>query len=192
MSRFLPKLTGILALTLIVQGALAQGSLVDYQKQVDMLVKLLSYNRNFLQGEEDIRIGLVYDSSPESTAFFNEFSQSLMHVITSGQKIGKRKITFSGLQFASLADLNSMASMFNVAVFVVAPGNDNNLASISKVAQDQGIFTYSSVGQYLAQSVATGVENVNGQIKIVVNLPLAKIQGAQFKAELLQVARVIK
>lgn len=192
MSRSLPKLVGFLFLFLFMQGTMAQGGLIDYQKQVDMLVKLLSYNRNFLQGEGDIRIGLIYKNSPESIAYFNEFSESLMNVISKGQKVGKRKITFSGLEFSSQADLNASASTFNVAVFVVAPGNDGNLVPISKVAQDLGIFTYSSVGQYLAQNVATGVENVDGQIKIVVNLPLAKIQGAQFKAELLQVARVIK
>lgn len=167
---------------------------VPVGKQTEVLLKMLNYNSSIdaIEGNS-LRIGIVYsESNSKSMSDYEAIGNSLFDLISAGKKVKAKKITFSGIGFTSGANLKTQASNLNVAVLYVTPGNDANLAAISQVASSEGILTFSGERSYLTQGIASGVEMVGSNAKIVINLPSAKSQGAKFSAQLLQIANVLR
>ena len=168
---------------------LANDKTVPLDKQADVLLKVLGYERSLAGREGDLRIGIVYtERDLESKKAWQEFAASLDKL---GGTVGGRKVSYSILEFRSEERLKTMASMLGVSVFYVTPGNLGNLAAISRVAKEIGILTFSGVEDYIPNGIAVGVENSEGKTKIIIHLPSAKAQGARFSADLLNVAKVI-
>ncbi len=172
----------------------AESGSVPIGKQTDLLIKMLGYNKSLAKVDGDaIRIGVIYSqSNAESMTDWQNVAQSLFEMITAGKTIHSKKITFSGIDFTSADGLKNTSSSLNVSVFYITPGHDANLSAISNVAKSEGILTFSGVRSYLTQGIASGVELVGNSPKIVINLPSAKSQGAEFNAQLLSIANVIK
>ncbi len=167
---------------------------VPVGKQTEVLLKMLKYN-NALSSIEgnSLRIGIIYtESNAKSMNDYEQIGNSLFDLISAGEEIQSKKITFSGIGFTNAANLKTQATNLNVAVLYVTPGNDANVAAISEVAASSGILTFSAVKSYLTQGIASGVEMVGDNPKIVINLPSAKAQGAKFSAQLLQIANVLR
>jgi hypothetical protein len=172
----------------------ASDNVVSPEKQTDILLKVLGYDRSLLnRGGKSLRIGVIYtDLNPESVGAWQKINTSLDHITSGGCTVGGKKLSYSGILYTSEEDLKRFASMVRVAVFFVTPGNESNLASITRVAQSEGILTFSGVIHYMVRGIATGVELIDGNPKIVIHLSSAKAQGADFKADLLKIAKVIQ
>lgn len=185
----------LLAIILLsVLFAFADNGEVPVGKQTELLLKMLNYNGAIKKIDgSSLRIGIVYtESNAKSMTDYEQIGNSLFDLISAGKQVQSKKITFSGIGFTNAANLKTQANNLNVAVLYVTPGNDANLSAISEVASSSGILTFSGVRSYLTQGIASGVEMVGGAPKIVINLPSAKAQGAQFSAQLLQIANVLR
>jgi hypothetical protein len=172
----------------------AQASSIPGAKLADILFKVMSYDRTVL-GREDaqLRVGIVYtESSASSMSGFEQIMDSLFELVKAGRTVGGKKVTCSGISYTSESALADMVRMLKVTVLFVTPGNDGNLSAIDRVAKSSGVLTFSGVTEYISKGVAAGVEMVDGNPKVVVDMASAKAQGANFKAELLTVARVIQ
>lgn len=187
---------GAIAVVFCITGMFIHAAKVDVpmEKQTDLLLKALGYDRAILGRDGDVvRIGIVYnESSPESMSAFEQAGDCLFDEISAGRTVGNKKLTFSGLGYTSESNLQSMASNLGVAVFYVTPGNEGNLSPIVNVAKSESILTFGSRGEYVDHGLATGVELEEGKPRMVINLTNAKAQGANFKAEFLKIARLVQ
>ncbi|OGC07189.1 hypothetical protein A2V82_04345 [candidate division KSB1 bacterium RBG_16_48_16] len=162
-------------------------------QQADLLVKILGYNRTLLnKNTTSVRVGIIYCEDKLSVETYQRLDESFYKLVLDDRKIGTKKLIFSGIAIKSESYLENTASVLNVDVFVVTPGNDKNLLTIARVAEKLGILTFSAIKEYVAMGLASGLEVKDGKPKIIINLPLAKAQGANFKAELLSIASVIE
>ena len=60
------------------------------------------------------------------------------------------------------------------------------------IATEKSLLTFASDINYISKGLAVTVEEFEGKPKIVIDLKNAKDQGADFKAALLKIARVIQ
>ena len=164
------------------------------ERQADMLIKILGYDRTLLQNSfEVVRVGIIYEeSNAASISEFQGISDNLFDLMSAGRTVGGKKVTFSGVAFKNSDYFLDTVHNLNVNVLYITSGNDANLAYILRTAQNEGILTFSCVPYYLDRGVASGVEEIDGGLKVVIHLTAAKAQGADFKAELLKISRVIQ
>ena len=190
----LMRMLGVLLILSSCVFLYGQSGAIPGAKLADILFKVMSYDRTVL-GREDaqLRVGIVYlESNAASMSGFEQIMDSLFELVKAGRTVGGKKVTCSGISYASESGLADMVRMLKVTVLFITPGNDGNLAAISRVAKSAGVLTFSGVPEYISKGIAAGVEIVDGNPKVVVDMTAAKAQGANFKAELLSVARVIQ
>ena len=187
-----PAIMAISIIFVLMSSVLSQPNITP-DVQVDYLIKILKYNKSVTETPGDeVRVGIIYANNTESTQYYQAFDDALFEKVKAKEAIVGKKLNYSGILFSSEDKFQKDLQSLKFSVFLIIDGNDNNLLSICKVAQQQGILTFSGVKRYLNNGVTSGVENIDGQNKVVINLNSANSAGANFKAELLNIAKVIR
>jgi len=187
-----PAIMAISIIFVLMSSVLSQPNITP-DVQVDYLIKILKYNKSVTETPGDeVRVGIIYANNTESTQYYQAFDDALFEKVKAKEAIVGKKLNYSGILFSSEDKFQKDLQSLKFSVFLIIDGNDNNLLSICKVAQQQGILTFSGVKRYLNNGVTSGVENIDGQNKVVINLNSANSEGASFKAELLNIAKVIR
>ena len=87
----------------------------------------------------------------------------------------------------SLADC---LKMHGAALLYITPLRAVDVGAVATTASNAGVTTVTGVPQYIAQGVAVGVRLQRDRPRILINLQGARLQGADFAAELLKLADV--
>ena len=163
-------------------------------KQIDFFLKVLKFDRNVMDRPGDkIRVGIIYGGNNGTPSnLVSQIDDILYNKSVAEEKVGEKILTHSLLAFTSRANFEQQLKLFQISAFFIMPGNDSNVAEISDIAKQAGIITFTGVPQYVVDGIAVCVKDVDGKAKIIVNLPLAKEQGADLNANLLKMAEVLK
>ena len=184
----------IVLIIVIYFSSIAIATDVAINKQIDLFIKAMGHNRTLLKLDvENIRIGILCNSKDEkSKAQMVTVSDGFYEHVVAKTKIGDKPILYSILEFSSTERLINNIKQLGVTALFILAGNEKNISSIVKAANSSKIITFSGDSNYLNHGIATGVEDVGGKIKFVINLASAKEQGANFKAGLLKLSKIIK
>ncbi|RKZ30104.1 hypothetical protein DRQ33_08170, partial [bacterium] len=74
----------------------------------------------------------------------------------------------------------------------ITPGFDNNLSQILDICSENNILSMTGVPSYAESGTAIGLGIKNDKPEIIINLKVSKQIGADFSADILKLARVIK
>lgn len=77
-------------------------------------------------------------------------------------------------------------------VLIVAPLRGMGMEQISRFAYEHGTLTVSTEPSYVEGGLALGLRLLGGRPKFLINLPVARAQGVDFSAQLLELAEVIQ
>lgn len=78
------------------------------------------------------------------------------------------------------------------AIVFVSTGLNNAIEPMVKALETLGVLTIAGSLPYVQDGIVLGFDLVSGRPKVVINLPRARKQGLEFRAELLRLARVIQ
>jgi len=165
---------------------------VPADSQVPLLLKVLTFDRNFSQKiTSALRIAIVYDpSNPESRRAQRDIADILDRFST--KTIKQLPIEYIPLQYRGEQTLDESAKAHNINVFYIAPGNARHLQALLRVSLEHQITTITGVPDYVVQGVAVGIEvRENHKPGIFINLSASKSHGCDFDAKLLQLARIV-
>lgn len=162
------------------------------ERQVPLLLKILTYDRQFeAKAGSDVVIGIVYSSGdPDSGPAMESLSSTLDGF--SGKTVKKLPIKYWQIPFSSPDRLEAIVKEKGVNVIYVCPGNDKNLAAIVKLSQRGRITTLTGVPEYVRKGIAVGVGERSGKPQIFINLEASKAEGSDFDASLLRIAEVVR
>ena len=76
------------------------------------------------------------------------------------------------------------------SLLYVAPLRSKDLSEIAASARAAKVTTVTGVPDYLQSGLAVSVRRQGGRPKLLVNLRAARLEGADFKAELLKLAEI--
>jgi hypothetical protein len=171
--------------------AAADEMAVPADLQVPLILKVLTYDRNFDErAQNELKIGIVYTGNAASLKAKNEVMGVLEKF--SGKTIRKLPIKYVLVEFTSQRDLENAAKTNRMNVFYIAPGNAQNLDALLKVSQANQIITTTGVPTYVDQGVAVGIGIRQDKPQILINLGGSKREGSEFDASLLRIASVIR
>jgi hypothetical protein len=171
--------------------AAADEMAVPADLQVPLILKVLTYDRNFEEkAQNELKIGIIYTGNAASLKAKNEVMGVLEKF--SGKTIRKLPIKYVLVEFTSQRDLESAAKTNHMNVLYIAPGNAQNLDALLKVSQANQIITTTGVPTYVDQGVAVGIGIRQDKPQILINLGGSKREGSEFDASLLRIASVIR
>ena len=159
--------------------------------QVPLLLKILTYDRNFeTKAKAELTIGIVYDpGDPGSVRAKNEVAEMLDKV--AGKTVKKLPIKYVLLEHRGLAELGTEVRSRGVSLLYLAPGL-RNLDELIRFSQASRITTATGVRSYVERGVAVGIGVRQDKPEILINLPASRSEGSDFDASLLRIATVLK
>jgi YfiR/HmsC-like len=170
---------------------LAEQMPVPASLQVPLILKILTYDRQFeTRSGSALSIGIVYspadaDSSKATTAVTDVLNRF------AGKTVKNLPVKYWTIEYVSPERLESVLKEKAINVLYVSPGNDRNLAAITRLSRAGQITTATGVPDYVRKGVAVGVGERQGKPQILINLEASKSEGIDFDAGLLRIATVV-
>lgn len=178
-------------LGLVAPKAAAEDMALAAELQVPLLLKILTYDRNFeAKAGKELAIGIVYDPADRSSATATDQIGSTLFKF-SGKTVKTLPLKYYTIEYTSPADLERFVKQRGISVLYVAPGNSKNLASLLKLSQDLRLTSATGVPDYVRKGVAVGIGVVQDRPQILINLASAKAEGSDFDASLLRIATIL-
>lgn len=179
-----------LALLLAASVATTESMPVPGEVQIPLLLKVLTYDRNFqLKAIRGLKVGIVYSSKDkESVKARDEIVKAF--AAFSGT-VKQTTMTTVPIDFVDAAAFEKAVKSTEVNVFYLCPGTAASIEAITKLSHVARITTITGVPSYVEKGIAIGIDVKTGKPQILINLPNSKSEGSQFDASLLRIAAIV-
>jgi hypothetical protein len=169
----------------------AQEMVVPVKLQLALLLKVLTFDRNLKQrAGDELAIAICYQHEYEKSL---KVKDELLRVIKVSpvDRIGDIPLRFSSIDIGK-DDLAKAISKDDVDVLYLTPLRDIAIQKITTVSRARKTRTLTGVPDYVKSGLAVGIGLREEKPLIIINLPAAKAEGADFSSQLLKLAKVIQ
>jgi hypothetical protein len=168
----------------------AQTMEVPVETQIPLFLKLLSFDRNLASRRDSVLlIGVVFQGGNRESQLVREATEDIV----------RSSLTrLAGVPVQSIAidldheSLDVFLRAHRVAVIYVAPLRAVDVRDLARVSRQAQVRSYTGVTRYVNLGLAVGVGLRGDLPQIIINLPAARLEGADFPAQLLRLARVLQ
>jgi hypothetical protein len=175
-------------------GVTAQDTPVPVDVQVQIMVKVLNFDRNLperLSGR--LAVGVLYQSRYRtSTNVGSEVCRTLAQLPK--QAMGAMEslpVTCVLIDLDQEPDLAEAVKRGRIQVLYVSPMRAYRLEDVVKVSRAAQVTTLTGVPRYVESGLAIGVDMRGDRPEIMINLPASRAEGAELNAQVLKLARVL-
>jgi hypothetical protein len=160
--------------------------------QVPLLLKILTYDRNFgSHGESALHVAIIVaPGDPVSTRTSSEIAEVFRSL--ADKTVRKLPITFQTLEYTSDDQIANALPAKQVNVLYIAPGNDKNLRNLIQMSHTRGAISTTGVPTYVEKGVAVGIGVRQDKPQILINLASSRAAGSDFDAGLLRIASIVR
>jgi hypothetical protein len=159
--------------------------------QFKLLSRILTFDRTInAQRGGSLKIGIVYQAGVvASVDAGTEFLDAALAYDSSSSGLS---IHCVGIDIGDYADLETAIRKASVNLLYVTPLRSIDIGTIGEVSAKLRLLTFSGVPEYAETGLAVGIGLKGGRPEIIINLPQAKREGADFDSQFLKVARIIR
>jgi hypothetical protein len=180
----------VLALLSPTSAIVAQDMDVPMAVQIPVMLKVLSFDRQLrARAGNEMVIGVVYQSGNRASTLAREDAVRLLSAArdeTIGLPIRVIVIDLDRDDLAEILKQRSFTALY------IAPLRATNIGALAAVFQQAGARTMTGVVRYVDLGLAIGVGQQGGRPKIFMNLQSSRLEGADFPAELLKLAQIVR
>lgn len=157
--------------------------------QIPLFFKVLAFDRNVdaKQSNELVVVVAFQSGSRQSTTAKNDVARVLADLpVAEGRTV--RAVTID----LDREDLRATLRDLRATMLYVTPLRGVAIDDIATVTRAAQVTTFTGVPKYLTQGLAVGVRRLGDRPKLIVNLRVARLEGADFSAEFLKLAQVVQ
>jgi hypothetical protein len=163
----------------------AQEVPVPVRVQVPLLLRILSFDRNLARRRAgDLVVAVLYQSRNRSSLAIAEEVTRLLGSLSGTEAVG--------IDLDKVTDLRAALAQSGGQVLYVSPLRGVEISGIVRVSRGAGVTTVTGVPRYVEEGISIGLDLKAERPEIVVNLEGARAEGADFTAQLLKLARLVK
>lgn len=157
--------------------------------QIPILMKVLSFDRQLRsRAPEGAVIGIVFQSGYRTSALAKD--EAVRALNTAREPDGTRvRVVPIDLDRDRLDDVLRSS---DVTQLYVTPLRATDIAALAAMARDAQVPTMTGVPRYVSQGLGVGIGQRGGRPRILINLEASRLEGAEFGAELLKLAEIVK
>lgn len=165
---------------------------VPVNVQYAVLHKILAFDRNLkARAGSEIVVGILYQSGFRSS--LNCKDELLASVKRAGvDKFVEVPLRFVAIELNGDSDVDALAVKHQVDIFYLAPMRGMDLQTVIAVSRARKILTFTGVIAYVEAGLTAGIGVKGDNPRLIINLPAAKAEGADFDAQLLKLAKIIE
>ncbi len=181
------------ALLLIAIGVLSAQAYAPAKadQQFAYIAKVLTFDRNLkVRAGDGIVIGILYqDGHKRSRLAMEQLERSI-------DQSPLRRIRGLPFRYVPIRMVNGKVSAIeltrhSVDVLYVTPLSGVDIRGVAETCREFGVTSWTGVSSYVEAGLAVAVVESGGKPQVVVNLPAARAEGANFSSQLLKLARVV-
>jgi len=157
--------------------------------QMELFTKVMTFDRNAVVAPRatPVVIAVVYQSGNRISRAAHDEAVAALATATSGE----RRVTTVSLDLDH-ESLDARLATAQPQAMYIAPLRAVSIAAIASRARVGRIRSFTGVPSYVKQGVAVSVRIRGERPRLVVNLPAARAEGADYMANLLQMAEVLQ
>jgi hypothetical protein len=184
---------GLCLVILLVVGPSRRVRAEDVSVPLPMQVKLLStvadYDKAFAErANGKAKIILLTSKNPDSAKAASQIQAALGRVPSIAGMPHEETV----VRFQSGAALAAQCKSNGISIVFLMPGFQSELGDIKASLTGLNILSVASIGSYVQQGIVLGFDVISGKPKLLVNLPQARNQKVNFKAELLKMVKLVE
>jgi hypothetical protein len=165
--------------------AQAQDMDVPVQTQVALFLKVITFDRNLvIPAATEIVVGVVFQSGYRTSVNAKNIAMTALQMTASQHKVRAIAIDLDREPLAAAL------TRYMPSVLYVAPLRAVEISDLATTARNAGVTTVTGVPQYVSLGLAVSVRLQGERPKLVINAEAAKLEGADFSAELLKLAQI--
>jgi len=185
---------GIVLLFLLCLGSdffWGQEVRIPVDMQVALFSKVLIFDRNLRsRASEEIIFGIVYQSLYRASLHAAEVFQESLDRLP-GNKLCDLPVRIVMIDLEKNKALDKAVLENKLNVLYVAPLRAFDPRSISTISQAHKILTMTGVPDYLQSDISISIDSVGGKPRVLINLPAAVSEGADFSSKLLNLVTIV-
>jgi hypothetical protein len=160
--------------------------------QVPLLLKILTYDRNFAaRTGSSLRIAVVFSgANPDSIRARDEIAAAFEAF--ADKTVKNLPIRQSALEYVSDSQVDAAVLADQIKVLYLTPGIGAHLDGLLRIGRAHQIITTTGVPEYVEKGVAVGIGIKLDKPHILINLGTSKDVGSEFDVSLLRIAKVIR
>ena len=179
----------ILISAIVLCAAVGAQTKITPDKEAEMLLKALSYDRNLeKRSGSAINIGVLYTGDGEAEA---------AAVAAAFQRAGKGggaplPVTATTIPFTSVSALLKKVEGENINALYVHPSLSAALSSVQQVSRGRKILSLGGSKELVERGLSVGVYMGKSAPRLIVNMKAGTVEGLDLKPAIRLVAKVVK
>jgi hypothetical protein len=164
---------------------------VPVAQQYSIFMKILECDREFTtHNDSSLVFAIVYQSGNKQSLNTHD---DLMNIISKSpiKTINNIPLKFISIDLSRDLNLDAALTSGKVDAIYIAPLRAYKIENIAASCHAQSILSFTGVLSYVDLGLAVSIANRGGKPQIVINLPAAKTEGANFNSQMLRLAKVI-
>ncbi len=162
-------------------------AVVPPQLQAALLSRVLRYDREFASREQRVAVLVVHRESGASEAT----ARQLVAALRSEPALGTAAHDEVLVPFVNLESLVKAIDRHAPRVVVFAPGFADASGPIANALAGRQVLTVSSTPRGIREGFVLGFDLVDGKPSMLFNLASARLQKADFRAEVIKLMKVV-
>lgn len=189
-SRWATTLLCVLLCALVCVDSSAQSAAVPLSLQVRLLARLGPYDRNFKsRAGPVVNVLIARRKNNEESAFEQA---SLMRVLSEVRDIGGLPVRTAEVEFSDAESLAKRCRAERISVLYLTHGLEEETARLTAALANGDILTVGTSARHAENGAVVGFALEEARPRLVINLPRARAQNVDFRAEVLALARLIR
>ncbi len=169
--------------------ALAVDPEVPVRLQIDLLNRVIPYDRNFatrVRGE--LQIGVLTDISDTEA---HRVANQVLNELRGRPMLGNFPQRPSQIAASNVAAIVDECRRRKLGVLYVTPISRLSISALAVALQGLGVMTVAAIPEHVRQGAVLGFAVRSGKPRLLVNLTQAKQQQVSFRADFLRMAEVV-
>ncbi len=161
---------------------------VPAKLQAELLGKVAGYDKNLASRAGDkVHVLVVVKPGDESSVSTGAHIERELRALPD---IGGLPHDEATTGFAGADALAKTITQSRISIVYLTPGMRDDLEPIARALATVKVLSVGAFGDYVPRGAVLGFDLVSGKPKLAVNLPQAKKQGVEFRAEVLKLMKV--
>lgn len=177
----------VICFLLLFGDKLAQSLRVPVDIQLELIPKILSYDKNN-NSHDETRIGIMFNSLLRNSKIAKD--------IIFEEGVAKKSDSDVFLHLIPI-DLNNIENLKHIIqeedidVLFILPIRGYNIEEISNVCKSYGVVSFCSMPELIQEGISVSFELTNNKLIIVINHKSSIDEGADFSSQLLKISKVV-
>ena len=165
---------------------------IPISQQFPIFMKILECNKGYSVHDDSLlTIAIIFQSNNKQSLTTHDDIIGLTSQFTQ-QRISALAIKFVEFDLDRIGDLSASFSAEKVDVAYISPLRAYKIEDIADICKAKSILSLTGMTSYLNLGLAVSIANRGGKPQIVINLPAAKAEKANFGSQILKLARIME